>query len=651
MKVARIAALLALLAGAAATGRAQVIDTTRMTPLVVTATRLPAASNTLANSVTVLEGDDLARAGIGTVADAARVFAGAAVVQGGSFGSVTSLFLRGGQSTYARVLVDGVPINAPGGALNLANLSTLNVERIELVRGPASVLYGSDAVSGVMQVFTRRGAGARAVFALSGGTYGSSDLSAELAAGGRSAGATLGVSQQTANGLYDYNNRYRNTTVSSSMRFAPDARSEITVAARYGNALFHYPTDGSGFQNDSNAYARARTLTASVEAGRFLTPRLEARVLAGYSESRDSTVDAQDNAADTNGIYAYHSTGVQARTSADLRFNIHAGTASIVTVGGAIEAERARGTNSYQSSFGPGGGSTAGDRTNRAAYAQIVTGWRDRAWLQAGARVDDNTLFGRFVTWRVGLAARIASATRVRMNVGTAFKEPTFDESVSGGFTVGNPALKPERSRSWEVGLEQGFSGRRGSVSLAYFAETFRDMIQYTFAPPPPDSANYFNIAGANASGVEVEGRYAPSRALRLRAQFTWLRTSVADSGFDGAQFAPGRPLIRRPAYSGALTADVVPVGRLSGGVRVIYAGRREDLDFSQYPAARVALTAYTRLDLWGEALLVRSPGRGSSVSLTARLDNAGGARYTEVFGFRTPGRLLKAGVRIEAGR
>src|SRR5437867_12453756 len=133
------------------------VDT--LPPVVVTATRVPAPRDALSTMVTVLRGDDLVARGITTVADALRSVAAATVVQTGSFGGVTSLFLRGGESDYVKVLLDGVPLNQPGGAFDFSSLTTDNVDRVEIVRGPASVLYGSDAVTGVVQIFTRRGAG------------------------------------------------------------------------------------------------------------------------------------------------------------------------------------------------------------------------------------------------------------------------------------------------------------------------------------------------------------------------------------------------------------------------------------------------------------------------------------------------------------
>src|SRR5206468_8359662 len=148
-------------------------DTTRLKELVVTATRTPTPPDAVVSSITTISGDDLRARGLHFVQDALREVPGAAVVQVGSFGGVSSLFLRGGESDYVKVLVDGVPVNQSGGAFDWANLTLDNVDRIEVLRGPASVLYGSDAVTGVVQIFTRRGsASSNAFAAVEAGTYG-----------------------------------------------------------------------------------------------------------------------------------------------------------------------------------------------------------------------------------------------------------------------------------------------------------------------------------------------------------------------------------------------------------------------------------------------------------------------------------------------
>src|SRR6185295_15322133 len=164
-------------------------DTVTLNPVVVTGTRVPMPLNNVSSAVTVLRGADLAIRGIRSVADALQLVPGASIVESGSFGAQTSLFMRGGESDYTKVLLDGVPLNQPGGSIDLANLTTDNIDRIEIVRGPASVLYGSDAMTGVVQIFTKQGGGgggaarARLGGELRAGTYGSADGALEVLGG------------------------------------------------------------------------------------------------------------------------------------------------------------------------------------------------------------------------------------------------------------------------------------------------------------------------------------------------------------------------------------------------------------------------------------------------------------------------------------
>jgi vitamin B12 transporter len=195
-------------------------DTVHLDPVVVTATRLPVPRSSLPLAVTVLDGDDLRARGIRQVA--LRLVPSLAVVQTGSFGGAVSIFLRGGEANYVKVLVDGVAINQPG-SVDLAHLTLDNVERIETVRGPASVLYGSDGVVGVVQIFTRRGGSPRANLAVRAGTFATAAAEASLSAGNDAVRYGFGFSRSTTDGILAFNNGYDNTAWSGSVRAAPDA--------------------------------------------------------------------------------------------------------------------------------------------------------------------------------------------------------------------------------------------------------------------------------------------------------------------------------------------------------------------------------------------------------------------------------------------
>src|SRR5512142_1676576 len=234
---------------------AQQPDTVTLPPVVVTANRIPTTVNALSSAVTVISGESLRARGIATVADALRLTPGAAVVATGSFGGQTSVFLRGGESDYVKGLIDGGPQNQPGGFYEFANLGTEDVERIEIVRGPVSVLYGSDAVAGVVQVFTRTGLGRPSGrLAFGGGSYGTEWSTGEVSGATGPFAWRSTVSRRTTSGTYPVNSGDRRILLGGSVRFAPDARSAASVSFHYSDAVHHFPTDGTGQISDSNQF-------------------------------------------------------------------------------------------------------------------------------------------------------------------------------------------------------------------------------------------------------------------------------------------------------------------------------------------------------------------------------------------------------------
>src|SRR5216117_245546 len=277
---------LALLVVAVALAGQTPADTVELNPVVVTATRIPTPADGVPVAVTVLRGTELRERGILTVAEALRGVPAASVVTTSSYGSQTSLFLRGGQSNYVKVLIDGVPQNAPGGAYDFANLTTDNIERIEVVRGPASVLYGSDAVAGVVQIFTRDGGGAaHGSLAARGGTYGSGALDATLSGGDGRASYALSVSRFLSDGLDSINNQFQNEVFSARARYQPDGRTDAALSIRYGDALYHFPRVYRGVVVSNNQHQRERGPSVGVDFGHtFSEPRcrtLDADALRG----------------------------------------------------------------------------------------------------------------------------------------------------------------------------------------------------------------------------------------------------------------------------------------------------------------------------------------------------------------------------------
>lgn len=614
-------------------------DTTSLPEIVVTATRYPVAADSVASTVTVLRGDDLRAQGIRFVGDALRQVPGAHVVSGGPFGAATSLFVRGGESDYVKVLVDGAPVNQPGGFFDFGSLTTDNVERIEVLRGPASVLYGSDAITGVVQIVTRRGGeGLRLTAAGEGGSFGSARWEASALGGGEALDWSASLSRLTSDGTYEFNNEYRNTVASGRLGAALGDRTKFGITGRYHDAVYHFPTDFTGVPVDRNQFTTDRTATFALDGTHRFSDVVDGQLLLARSDIENGSENPADPPADpATGSSDQISTD---RTSADARLRLRVPDGFEAFAGGTVESQRQGVTDAMEG------------RDNWGVYAQASALPLSRLQVTASGRMDQNEQFGTFWTWRAAVLAFASPTTRLRASAGSGFKEPSFFETFDTPFSLGNPDLRPERSLSVEAGIEQDLVSGVARVGLTGFVQRFRDLIQYTFVPPEPGGPNYFNVAAADANGVEAVLQ-GGSAKVRGTLSYTHLWTEVTDAGFDAgeaATFVEGGRLLRRPddAVSARLETTVAERARL--GATLTWSGPRDDIRFGQFPepSERVELSAYTTLDL-SSVVTVLTAGRGHpGLELTARVENLFDAEYEQSAGFPGRGRGVFVGARAD---
>jgi len=624
-------------------------DTTTLRPVVVTATRVPVERRVAPATVTVISGAELQARGIATVADALATVPGLAVVRSGSFGATTSLFVRGGNSNYVKVLVDGVPVNNPGGAIDFATLTTDNVERIEVVRGPASVLYGSDAVSGVVQLFTRHGDGPPRGFGeVRGGSFGTLEGTGGVAGGSGALAYSLGLANRETEGALAFNNDYWNRVASARLSLGR-ALTTADFTTRRTDAAYHFPTDGAGRVVDSNAVRRDHRTILGLDLSRRLSPRATVRIVGAASRLDGGSSNLPDSPGDSSDFYGRDEARLE-RRSVDARADLRPAARTTVSVGAAAEREQIRSTS--ESQFGRAPATTAAfaaHRTNQALYAQVIGTTGQRVTYTASGRVDDNGTYGTFVTGRASLAWQATTATSVRAAVGNAFKAPAFDETFSSTFTIGNPDLEPERAVSWEASAEQRIGGR-AVLTATYFDQRFRDLIQYVFGDETTEfRGTNENLGAALARGWELEARAPMLGAFDLGASLTALRTRVTDAGTGAfGTFVNGERLLRRPARSATVNAAyrLTPVSRVGAVLRFV--GARDDRDFGN--ERRVTLPAYTLLDLSATLSLAPVSHALAPFTLTARVENALDRAYEPTFGFAAPGRTVLLGMRAGLG-
>jgi vitamin B12 transporter len=611
-------------------------DTAALPEIVVTATQYPTAPDSVAATVSVIRGEDLRARGVRFVADALREIPGAQVVQSGPYGSATSLFVRGGESDYVKVLVDGVPVNQPGGSFDFGSLTTDNVERIEVLRGPGSVLYGSDAIAGVVQIITRQGEGRPSATANGeGGSFGSARFEGSALGGGGWGGWSASLSRLTSDGTYDFNNDYRNNSASARIGLRRDERTRIGLSGRWYDAVYHFPTDFIGTPVDHNQRSTDRTLALALDGSRRLSSAVEAQLLLGRSDMAaryENQPDPPPGPSDAS------SSRVDAdRSSAEGRLQLRLPAGVRGVAGSAFERE-------HQND-----GTADRDRDNWGFYAQATATPMERLQLTAGGRLDQNQRFGDFWTYRASALAFVASHTRARASVGTGFKEPSFFENFDSPFSVGNPDLKPERTFSVEGGVDQDLLGDRLGVGITVFAQRFRDLIQYTFLTAAPTDPNYFNVAAANASGLEATVHVRPRGPVQGSVSYTHLHTKVTDAGFDSgdaATFVEGERLLRRPDDAVTIRADAALAERLRLGARLLWAGSRDDIRFALFPdpSRRVTLPSYATVDLSASATVLRGRAGTPGLDLTARVENLFDKDYEQAVGYPARGRGVFVG-------
>jgi vitamin B12 transporter len=559
---------------------------------------------------------------------------------------VNTLFLRGGESRYTKVLIDGVAVNQAGGFFDFSHLTTDNIERIEIVRGPASVVYGADAVSGIVQIFTRQGRGrfngeadARA------GTYDTREITLDGNGGNSKARYSLGGGLRRTDGILRFNNQYYNGTLSASAGFTPTPVRDALLTARYTAAEFHYPTDYTGAPVDSASYRVQHRLTIGLDGKAKLNERTTAKVQLGTNEVSDLTEDILNPGSLKSSDL---SRGKRRSAEADMMFSLPQSSSLDIGAEYMTEDERSANSSAPVGIHGSPVPTFDASRHNVGIFSEIVANSEQGSSWTLAARRDDNSEFEAFTTYRAGASVPLGQSSRLRASISTAFNAPAFNQIRPTLYTLGSPDLKPERSRSWDVGIEQNLVYGILRMSVGYFGQRFSDLIQYVDGGPPDFLGSYANLTEAQSNGYEAELTLTPVSAWSASASYTVAKPHVTKLSSDYAgSLSVGDPLIRRPKQSGAASVTWSRPGSGNVSLMASYVGERPDQDFTQFPSPVVTLPAYTKIDFAAAHDFVRSASGRSSMGLTLRVDNVLDRRYEDVLNFPAPGRTFLVGARI----
>jgi len=600
--------------------------------IVVSANRYPTSSSRVASSVTVLTREQIERSQATFVAHLLRSVSSVDVVESGGPGKSSSVFLRGTGSQHVLVIVDGVKMNdpsSPNGSFDFANLTTDGIERIEILRGSQSVLYGSDAVGGVIEIFKRRGVGKPSVSVSSeAGSLSSYSESATLAAGNNNADLSLTLSHKASDGFSASDSKlgskerdgYRNTGLSGTLGLALPSKLELTLSGSLSDAKTDVDQTW-GILDDPNATnaTQTHTVTAGLvrqTAGSRWTPQLSINYLRQEFESRDFVdPDHPFDAGELNSL------GNRMSISTQHCFRL---TRHTVLLGGELQREEYESNSMLQSYFG-----TYHDTVKpvdvQTAGMYLSENWSvsDNGTLTGGVRLDHQEEFGDHFTYRLaGTFLAEPISLKVRLAVSTGFKAPTLFQLYQPLY--GSRDLLPEKSISREIGFEQSLAHDRGRVSVSYFHIRLTDLFSYN-----PSTFRTINVGKAISQGVELTGEYSAGPAL-IRTGYTYT---------DSRNESDHSPILRRPRHKLSASLSSQLNKRLQVRLDVRYTGARHDIDFTTFESRPVMLDAYTLTDL--SATFKITP----RLELRGRVHNLFNVSYQEVYSYGTSPRALYVGV------
>ena len=606
--------------------------------IIVTGARAPISAGDVGSAVTVITRDDIESRQARYVSDLLRAVPGFAVSQSGVLGSQTQVRVRGSEANHVLVLIDGVRANDPatGDEFRWEYLAAANIERIEVVRGPQSALWGSDAIGGVVHIITRSNAGAKTV----GGYFesGSNDtMNSALSGGfgGDNWSVGLGVERLTTNGANisrsgDERDDSELTSGSLNVRFQPTDSVSLNFGARAIDAWSQFdtvdyfetglPADSDDATDSKQNYAQLGAILGAPDS------RVRHHLVTRYFDS--------DNRNIVDGLE--DSSSASERTTFSYQADIGIGE-NLLSL--ALEHER---TNFEQR------GAVTGDDPNQDQEMDVtsaVVDFQARAaenitWLLS-ARFDDYSDFDEALTGRASVAWNLGENTTLRASIGTGQKTPTFTERYGyfpGSFT-GNSSLKPERSTSYDVGIDQRL-GDSLNIQLSVFRQDLEDEINgYYCANPWPAPCTAINMDGSSErSGAELGASWNATDRIGLSATYTYTDSRDSDNASE----------LRRPRHAGSVQADIRFLesrGRIS--LAADYGGTRQDIFFPPWPnpSEIVNLENYWLLDLTAQYQL------NDTVKLFARGTNLLDTEYEQVYGYRTPGRAGYAGIQVSFGR
>ncbi len=672
--------------------------------LIVTATRAPVSRAAVTESVTAFTSADIQSIGATSLADVIKFVPAVNVESTGRDGQVASMFSRGGESDYNLVLIDGVRANQSGGIFDFSRISAADIDRVEVVRGAQSSLWGSDAMGSVVQIFTRRAIAGQAPelhVSAEGGSFGTLRGHAFVNGGaGRAFDYHAGVSHRRTDGafkdLLPEPDTFDQDAIDVSGGARLGTRGTIRGSLRYTRANGRSVGPLTFGARDTGTGYLTRDLSSYVSLSHAIGSRVtgSATFNTFNYESR-----SDDEVADPFTVYAVLSGTPNALFPSGTRLVRLIDAAefdSLVAAGATPGPGQFLGTRlvsdfpfssvtefdrpafRYQADLTAGSArTTAGyewereinppvagfSLNNHAAFVQQHWAFADRWFVTAGVRVDAKDTYDTFVSPKLSVGgyllpfrAGAISSLKVFANIGKGIKSPTFGERLGSAFTDPSPDLKVERARTGDSGVEATFADQRFFARATYFNNDYVDQVAFRSGVAGDGIPEYINIDGSKADGWEMEwALQRPIGGLTAAASYSYVDHRVVTNISTSQQFQPGQPLLRRPRHSGTVRASFVR-GRVTLHADARVAGDRHDNSFlslrtvpnAQMPSAITTdITVNPGYSTFGAGVDVAAHDR---VTMFVRVANLGDAAYDSVIGYPALPRAFVAGARVRVG-
>jgi vitamin B12 transporter len=647
-------------------GTQTVRATLQVSPLeqavVVTAAATEISQAQTGAPITVLDSATLEMLNKPDVLEALRLVPGAQVVQTGARGSQTSLFIRGGNANFNKVLIDGAVANDIGGSFDFAQLSTSGIDRVEVMRQTNSVMYGSDALAGVVSITTKRGRTRipEFTYAADGGSLGT--WTSDAGIGGVVKRFDYYSSYRRFETDNDVpNNDYRNGTYAGRFGVALGANTDISGTLRRTDTKAGSPSGITLYGIADDSRSDNQLTYATVSANSLLGNRWQTSVRFG-STDQSSFYDNPTGSGELSpfGVYLGNTVtltganGYSVTGRAILDYGPESGFESHTTrralsgqttltvndslsFSGGVRYERETGLSCFAveclADFSDQEREEAtAARNNGGAFVEGRGTLMNRHYISAGVGIEHNEVFGEAVTPRLSIASYLrqpaaggVGETKLVLNAGTGIKAPGVSQSQSSVYELvqgtaaatGVDPIGPERSRSFDIGIEQGFASNLARLRIAYFLNTFHDLIEYLSqtqlvrAGVPPAVANatafggYVNSQSYTAQGAELSFEAAPRPDFRVMASYTYLDAEVTEAFAASAAINTAFPGVAIGAYAPLIGARPFRRPANSGTFAVIYAPNRFDVAFSTYFSGKRDGSTFLTDEFFGNSMLL----------------------------------------------